>query len=62
MQASDLLPRIHPEFPGPIGDPKAGVLVRFSFRNADGTRGWHMREIVAAVGEARARAVTGAGK
>lgn len=51
--------RTHAQFPGPIGPPKAQVLRRFSFRNADGSRGWHTRELVAAFGEARAKAITG---
>jgi hypothetical protein len=63
MNPSDTIrPRLHPDFPGPIGEPKAGVAARFSFRNPDGTRGWHMRELVSAVGEARARAIAGGGK
>ena len=59
MNPSNLFPRLHPEFPGPIGPPKAGVLRRFSFRNADGSRTWHMRELVSAFGEARAKAIAG---
>lgn len=62
MNPSEIRPRTHPQFPGPIGNQRAGSVRRFSFRNADGTRSWHTRELVAAVGEARAKAITGAGK
>jgi len=33
--------RLHPEFPGPIGKPKAGRLARYSFTGISGKRQFH---------------------
>lgn len=45
MADSFLLPRLHPEFPGPIGKPNAGKLSRFSFIGVDGRRQYHRRAL-----------------
>lgn len=37
-----LYSNLRPQFPGPIGNPKAGVQARFSFVRADGKRHYHV--------------------
>lgn len=45
--------RIHPQFEGPIGNPKAGKRARYSFKG-----GWHTDAIAAVVqGDAQSLAV-----
>jgi len=60
--AESIRGNLHPQFPGPIGKPKAGKQARFSWRNPDGSRGWHTRELASTVGDAQAKAITGAGQ